>query len=147
MTDDEFIRAFESCTLPGESFRHKEHLRLAWLYLRRLPDEAAAAAMESGVRRYAAHHGASQKYHHTMTLVWMRLVAAAMTRHPCDDFDTLLHLHPALLDKGMPRRYYSAERLDSPAARAGWLEPDLALLPQTRRSAATAEESLVVSEG
>jgi len=144
MTDDEFIRAFESCTLPGESFRHREHLRLAWLYLRRLPHEDAAAAMEHGVRRYAAHHGAAQKYHHTMTLVWMRLVAAAMARHSCEDFDTLLRLHPALLDKGMPRRYYSAERLDSAAARAGWMEPDLAPLPQARRSTATEDEPLAV---
>jgi hypothetical protein len=130
MTDDELVHAFESCELPGESFRHKQHLRLAWVYLRRMPHEAAADAMERGVRRYAAHHGAAQKYHHTMTLVWMKLVAAAMAAHPSQDFEGLLRVHPALLDKLTPGRFYSSERLESSAARAGWLEPDSRPLPR-----------------
>jgi hypothetical protein len=127
--DDEFIRAFESCTLPKEAFRHREHLRLAWLYLRRLPYSEAAASMERSIRAYAAHHGALQKYHHTMTLVWMRLVAAAADACSEQDFDAFLNAHPALLDKSAPRRFYSAERLEQPAARAAWLEPDLSPLP------------------
>jgi hypothetical protein len=52
-----------------------------------------------------------------------------MAAHPCEDFEALLCLHPALLDKALPRRHYSAERLDSGTARAGWVEPDLAPLP------------------
>jgi hypothetical protein len=131
MTDDELIEAFESCELPGAAFRHREHLRLAWVYLRRMSPELAAEAMERGVRRFATHHGAAQKYHHTITLVWMKLVAAAMAAHPSEDFDGLLRVHPALLDKLTPGRYYSSERLQSAAARANWLEPDLRPLPPT----------------
>jgi hypothetical protein len=130
MTDDDFVRAFESCELPSESFRHTQHLRLAWIYLRRMPYGAAAAAMERGVRQYAAHHGAMQKYHHTLTLVWMRLVAAASAAHSNEDFEGLLRVHPALLDKLTPQRFYSAARLESAAARADWVEPDLRPLPQ-----------------
>jgi hypothetical protein len=132
MTDDELVDAFESCELPGESFRHQEHLRVAWVYLQRMPPELAAQAMERGVRQYAAHHGATQKYHHTITLVWMKLVAAAKAAHPSEDFEGLLRVHPALLDKLTPGRYYSAERLQSPAARTDWLEPDLRPLPQAQ---------------
>ncbi len=41
MTDAEFVAAFESCALPAQAFRHRDHVRLAWLYLRRVPyDEA-----------------------------------------------------------------------------------------------------------
>ncbi|HVY80698.1 MAG TPA: hypothetical protein VG994_06930 [Steroidobacteraceae bacterium] len=129
LTDHELLRAFESCELPGASFRHREHLRVAWLYLRRLPHEAAVEAMAKGVQQYATHHGAAEKYHHTMTLVWMKLVAAAMAAHPDEDFDGLLRMHPALLDKLTPGRFYSMERLNSPQARAGWVEPDLRALP------------------
>ncbi|HEU4625127.1 MAG TPA: hypothetical protein VFS52_10215 [Steroidobacteraceae bacterium] len=129
LTDDELLRAFESCELTGTAFRHREHLRVAWLYLRRLPPEAAAEAMAKGIRRYATHHGAAEKYNHTMTLIWMKLVAAAMAAHPDEDFDGLLRVHPALLDKLTPGRFYSTERLQSPQARAGWLEPDLRALP------------------
>jgi hypothetical protein len=95
-----------------------------------MPYEDAAAAMESGVRRYAAHHGATQKYHHTMTLVWMRLIAAAKAAHSDEDFEGLLRVHPALLDKLTPQRFYSTARLESAAARANWLEPDLRPLPR-----------------
>ena len=37
MTDNEFIAAFENCTLPLESFRHADHVKMAFLYLSRYP--------------------------------------------------------------------------------------------------------------
>lgn len=132
MTDDEFLHALECCTLPNHAFGHREHLRLAWLYLRRMSHDAAVTAMERSIRRYAARHGAANKYHHTMTLVWMNLVASALVSGggDVDDFASFLQAHPALLDRDAPRRFFSAERLDSPAARTGWVEPDLAPLPR-----------------
>lgn len=132
MTDEQFVAALEVCTLPNEAFRHRDHLRLAWLYLRCAPSDVAAARMEQSIRRFASHHGAPQKYHHTMTLVWMRLVAAARTENPVDDFTALLDAHPDLLDKTTLRRFYSAERLESQAARTGWLDPDVSPLPESR---------------
>lgn len=35
MTDEDFLHAFETCTLPPESFHHVAHVRLAFLYLSR----------------------------------------------------------------------------------------------------------------
>src|SRR5437899_9806370 len=37
------------------------------------------------IRRFANHHAASEKYHHTLTLFWMRLVAAALVETPEGD--------------------------------------------------------------
>ena len=42
------------------------------------------------------------------------------------DFDAFAERHPALLDKRLLTRHYSAATLASPQARAGWIEPDLA---------------------
>jgi hypothetical protein len=40
--DEDFLAAFSSCALPLSSFRHGDHLRLAWLQLQRNPlDESA----------------------------------------------------------------------------------------------------------
>ena len=128
MTDPEFIRAFEDCTLPGDLFNHREHVRLAWLTLRALdPDEAAAERrMEALIRRYATHLGAAGKYHHTLTLFWMRAVAAARRdAPPAPTFEAFVSARPDLLDKTLARRHYSATRLESAEARAGWREPDL----------------------
>jgi hypothetical protein len=33
--DDELLRAFFGLTLPSSEFRHRDHLRLAWLAVRR----------------------------------------------------------------------------------------------------------------
>ena len=35
MLDNEFAEAFENCTLTNESFRHADHIRLAWIYTRK----------------------------------------------------------------------------------------------------------------
>ena len=129
MDNSAFVAAFEDCTLPNTLFRHREHLRLAWLYLRDLPYAEAAVRMEESIRRYAAHHGAAEKYHHTVTLFWMRLVAAARDETPgASTFEAFIAAHPHLLDKEILGRFYSAQRLAGDQARRGWVEPDLAAL-------------------
>jgi hypothetical protein len=125
LTDAEFIHAFEERTLPPESFRHRDHLRLAWLYLEGREPAEAERLMAEGIRRYAAHLGAASKYHHTITLFWMRAVAAERSRCREGRFEAFLGACPGLLDKELIRRHYSAERLGSADARAGFIEPDL----------------------
>jgi hypothetical protein len=128
--DREFVRGVEDCSLPREEFRHRDHLRLAWLYLQEAPYEDALRRMAQSIRRYAASHGASQKYHHTVTLAWMRLVAAARAARSEPSFDAFLEHHPALLDKTTLRRFYSDARIGSEPARERWVEPDLEPLPR-----------------
>jgi hypothetical protein len=47
------------------------------------------------------------------------------------DFAAFAGHHPALLDKRLLTRFYRASTLASPAARAGWVEPDLTPFPWT----------------
>lgn len=57
----------------------------------------------------------------------MRVVSMLVDMHPKDDERTLVN--EALVrfaDKRMLLRFYSRDRLMSPEARAGWVEPDLA---------------------
>lgn len=115
MTDDEFVRAFESCELPPSAFHHSDHIRLARLYLDRFGLDTATVQFIESLKRYATHLGKSEKYHETMTIAWMRVVAATD--------------RSAVLDKDHLYRYYSRERLDSPEARMGFVEPDLQQLP------------------
>ncbi len=117
MTDDEFVAAFERCTLPPSAFHHRDHIRLARIYLDRLGLDAATIQFAESLKRFATHLGKSEKYHETMTIAWMRLVAGSPREHA------------ALLDKDHLYRYYSRELLDSPEARMGFVEPDLQQLP------------------
>jgi hypothetical protein len=130
LTDAEFVRAFEACQLSNESFRHRDHIRLAWIYLRRYPELDAREHMAGAIRKFAAHHGKSDKYHETVTVAWLRLVANAMARIPPESsFEHLTAAAPDLLDKRTIEKFYSRATLASEAARAFWVEPDLQPLP------------------
>lgn len=131
--DEDFLRAFEDLSFPADQFRHREHIRVAWLYLKSTDAARAAERMAAGIRRFANHHGATQKYHHTQTLAWMRLVAAALVETPeSHSFTQFLAEHAELADKDLLKKYYSPELLQSKRAKEGWVEPDLQPLPNLR---------------
>lgn len=126
MTDEAFARAFERGEVTPADFDHRAHVRVAWVYLREAPSfDAATDRMREAIRRFAAAANASQKYHETITVLWMRLLADAAGRvtQPCE-LDALLAQCPELADKNLPLKYYSRERLFSDAARAAWIPPE-----------------------
>ena len=93
----------------------------------------AAERMAEGIRRFANHQGATQKYHHTLTLAWMRLVAAALVETPeGHTFEQFIAAHSDLGGKNLLAQYYSKKLLETAAARDGWVEPDLQPLPNLR---------------
>ena len=122
--DRDFIDRLERCALGAAEFGHREHVRAAWLYLRR--DGAGAhAAMAQGLKALSTAHGAPGRYHETLTRLWVEIVAEAARRDPEPVFDRFIARHPELLDRDLPSRHYSRERLASDDARAAWVEPDL----------------------
>ena len=130
MHDDEFLRAFESAELPNASFHHLDHVRLAWLYLRRDGPEVGGRAVVDGIRHFAAAHGAADRFHETLTRFWIAVVQHLIETFPhVRHFDELLAHYPALADKRLVHRHYSPEILSVPAARSGWVAPDVRALP------------------
>jgi hypothetical protein len=140
LSDSAFLSAFESCAL--SHFRHRDHIRAARIYLARFPFPEASRRMAESVRRFAAHHGATEKYHETITQAWMHLVWKAMEeddkgwRRPSglrtkgeDDFPTFAAAHPDLLEVKRIYRFYSAELLSTSLARTQFLPPDVTPLP------------------
>lgn len=132
-TDEEFRESLERCLTPNHAFRHRDHLRLAWVYLRGADLDTAAKRLSENVRRYARHHGSIQKYHETLTQAWARIVALAVAETPgARTFEALLATHPHLLDKDLPRKHFSADLLWSARARERWVEPDRRPFPGSR---------------
>lgn len=131
LSDAEFLAGVEATTYPGEKFGHREHLRLGWLCLRAHGFEAGLERIRTLVRTYAAALGAAQKFHETITRAWAERMQAALDETPeIGSFEAFLAAHPELLDSKMLARHYRKETLDSPAARAGWVPPDLEPLPR-----------------
>src|SRR5882762_3116442 len=100
IADTEFADAFESCELSNESFHHCDHIRLAWIYLQRYGADAAAVRIGAAIRKFAAHYGKTDKYHETITVAWMRLLADAARSLPSSgSFSDVIAAFPKLLDK------------------------------------------------
>jgi hypothetical protein len=128
-SDHGFLQALEAGAIPNHAFRHRDHLMAAWLYLRQRGATGAEQAMLETIRRFAALHGHASKFHYTLTVVWVKLVAAHYTHHVGATFDELLDLDGRLLDKNLPLRFYSLGVLFSEHARSHWVDPDVRSLP------------------
>jgi hypothetical protein len=132
--DEEFLAAFEEGRIANQSFHHRDHLRLAWIQIRRLGLERASESITAAIRHFAAHHGQANRYHDTMTRFWLHAVAIGIDRHPDLTFDDLLAAESHLLDKNLPFLHWSRQRMSSDDARGHWIEPDLISMPQIRRA-------------
>jgi len=128
--DVKFLRALEACRLPNSGFRHRDHVRAAWLYVTRDGLPAAIDAMDATIRHFAAHHGHATKYHKTLTAAWVQLVAFHAACNPASEFEEFAAMNPDLLDTALPMRFYSHERLFSAQARTHWIEPDRRAFPR-----------------
>jgi hypothetical protein len=131
MNDEDFLRQLGDCTLPPQHFNHLGHVRLAWLKLRRLPFGQAVQQTCGDIRRYAAHLGAPDKFHCTVTTALMHLLREAGACRPDLDWQGFLReAGPLLADaRGRLSRHYSDETLAGEAARREFVPPDRAPLP------------------
>ena len=130
LTDDDFVAAFQSGMLSPTAFHHRDHLRLAWRLIRQLGTPAATGMITEGIRSFAIQNGHADKYHETLTRFWVRIVSHLIdTRPDISTFERFLETYPQLLDKALPYRHWSRETIQSQAARAHWVEPDLLALP------------------
>jgi hypothetical protein len=127
VTGDELVQRFFA---EQDGFGHREHLLLAWTVLGEYDLPTSKRLVGDGIRRYAEAHGASRKYHQTITEFWVRLVDHCRRARPeIGDFDAFLEAFPLLLDPTLAGRHWSDEALWNDEARAAWRAPDLLPLP------------------
>ena len=125
--DEEIVRLaeeFEACAVT--KFGHAEHLTIALWYLSRLPEAEARGRVRAGLRKLSALDN-DGRYNETLTLFWLRAVAAFLRDAGAD-----LPL-PVLRERFVARYadprvvfdHYSPELLHSHEAKTSWVEPDL----------------------
>ena len=126
MTDVELTRALELGEIANQNFHHASHLHVAWVYLCESSSvNEASNKMRVTLRQLAAAAGELEKYHETLTLFWVRVLALVRAVAAGKSLEEIVHANPQLLEKNFPLAYYSVERLFSDKARALWVEPDL----------------------
>ncbi|WP_216901936.1 hypothetical protein [Nocardia alni] len=126
---DPYTDLLTEVTADAGRFGHRQHLHLTYLAVRRYGTPRAIELVSDGIQRTARYQGAPRKYHTTVSRAWVELVGHHVIDTTADDFDTFIDHNPALLDKRLLTRFYRTTTLASPAARTGWVEPDLTPFP------------------
>ncbi|OWK35539.1 hypothetical protein [Fimbriiglobus ruber] len=136
MADDDFLAAFVSCMLPRADWTHAAHVRMAWLYLTRLPFDQALDRARTGIQRYNASLGNAAGYHDTVTVAFVRVIAARMSAG-AETFSAFRDRNPDLFDRtgAVLQTHYSQSLLDSEEARRQFVPPDREPLPAEPRGA------------
>jgi len=123
--DTDFIRSFEDCTLPNSAFHHRDHVRLAWLYLERYPVLEALSRFTEGLKRFAAANGHPGLYHETITWAYLFLIRERKAEPGSETWEEFAARNPDLLgwNPSILDRYYAKETLFSDRARRVFLMP------------------------
>jgi hypothetical protein len=137
--DDAAIRAvgegFLDHSLPAANWTHEAHLATcAWLEIER-PDVDPARDLPRLISAFNLAKGGvnddASGYHETITQAYVRGVRAFLDGLPhgslCERVNALLSSPTGARD--WPLRFWTRDALFSIAARRGWVEPDLAPLP------------------
>ena len=130
MSDAEFLASFESLEIPRSDFRHRDHVRLAWIYLHDSNFAAGAARFCENFGEFVRHIGAESKYNETITWFYLVVVFQRIRNEPpTPDWEAFAHANEDLLDPrmGVIRDRYRNETLFSPQARKTFLLPDVHL--------------------
>jgi len=109
MTDAEILTLvdrLERCLLAKDEFHHRDHLTVAVVYLYASDLETAMDRMRASLKRFAAHHGVTERYHETLTRFWLQQVEQRLDRRLalCE---SVKKIQEQLADKDLPLRYYS----------------------------------------
>ena len=129
--DKRFRDDFESGAIAPEQFSHREHIRLAYIYLCKGGlDEAYARTKEAIQSLLQRNHIDSAKYHETLTLAWLKAVRYFMgNTASADSAAQFIEQNPRLLDSKIMLTHYSPETLFSDEARAKLIDPDIEPIP------------------
>jgi hypothetical protein len=124
MTDEDFLRALETCELPEAEFGHAAHVRAAYLYLQDGDFAAALERIRRAIRTYATHLGKPDRYHETITVAYLALIQ----QHICErgnggGWPAFARDNPELLQKSLLTQFYPPDQLDSDLARKVFLLP------------------------
>jgi len=95
MTDAELTRALERGEIANADFHHASHLHVAWVYLAESSSvEQAGDRMRETLRRFAAAAGKPEKYHETITLFWVHLLAQAQAVSSGENLKQIVYSNP-----------------------------------------------------
>ena len=133
MTNQEIIHSFETDRIPGDSFHHADHVRLAFAYLCEYPIFDALQRFSRALKRFADARGKTQLYNETITCAYFFLIRERMALCERVSWEKFAQDNSDLLTwkDGVLSRYYIEATLKSDLARKVFVLPDKCLQRQS----------------
>ena len=127
LSDAEFVTRFENHDLNPGCFNHKNHLRLAWLYLADYDVATATEKVCSGIKSFAESVGAHTKFHLTITDALVRMMFNRINQMEPAEFEDFLNENGDLLEDAVSvlQQHFSKDLLFSETARTTLVQPDI----------------------
>lgn len=127
MNEAEWMEAFEKGGLPSGAFHHAEHVKMAFLYLKKFEPLEALSRFSSGLARFATAHGKPDLYNETITWAYFLLIRERIAR--ANSSQTWAEFSASNGDllcwkDNVLKKYYRPETLASPLAKSVFLFPD-----------------------
>lgn len=125
------VEAFRARTLPFADWSHQAHLATGLWHVATLGEEAAKPALREGIKAYNLSVGRpndeTRGYHETVTMyfVWTAARFLEVDAEPGLLARVNAYVAGPFGAKEGIFRFWSRERLLSPAARLAWRDPDL----------------------
>lgn len=128
LSDDDFISSFENGSLSNASFHHRDHVRMAFLYVCRYPALEAMLRFSSALARFAAAKGKPGLYNETVTWAFLLLIRERRARQGGKQtWEEFAASNADLMSwqDNILKKYYRQETLASDLAKSTFVFPDL----------------------
>ncbi|WP_136657611.1 hypothetical protein [Nitratireductor sp. XY-223] len=123
---ERLTRDFLNCDIDAGTFRHRDHVAVAYHLLQQFDFVEATAQYARCLSTIATGAGAHTKFNTTITFAFMALIAERIHCGNHEGFDAFVNANPDLLERDALSRFYSPERLNCELARRAFLLPDRA---------------------
>ena len=120
----ELLAKFEAFELGPDEFGHRQHVEVAYEMLRKYGFLKTMSKFPADIKTFATNVGAPKKFHVTITIAFLSLIAERMRVTETNDFDSFAAANEDLFEIDILKRWYSTERLTSDVARTQFLLPD-----------------------
>lgn len=127
MTEQEFYEQFENATLEVNIFDHSNHVKMAWIYLKKFGLPEAMINFSKALKKFAAANGASGLYHETITFAYLILINERLQNlENKEDWESFNKANPDLFDwqNNILKKYYREETIKSAFAKKVFVFPD-----------------------
>lgn len=127
MTEEEFFAQFEAATLDVAIFDHSNHVKMAWIYLKKFELPEAMISFSKALKHFATVNGASGLYHETITFAYLILINERLkTAESQTDWEEFIKNNPDLFDwkDNILKKYYRQETIKSELAKRVFIFPD-----------------------